>query len=80
VRVDVIDPIDVDDGMKAEYGPENFVKGVRGRHAKRLLEASITVTIEPELAKLFPDSAAVNKALQTYVDLMRSNPQLFSTI
>jgi len=46
--------------MRAEY---DFSKGVRGKYHKRLLkEGSNVVVLEPDVARAFPDSAAVNEA------------------
>jgi hypothetical protein len=54
--------------MRAEY-EFDFSKAERGRYAKRLkAEGSNLVLLEPDLAKTFPDSAAVNAALRTAVD------------
>ncbi|MCC6196672.1 MAG: hypothetical protein IT518_19635, partial [Burkholderiales bacterium] len=48
--------------MRAEY---DFSKGVRGKYAKRLgKEGSNVVVLDPDVAKAFPTSAAVNEALR----------------
>lgn len=48
--------------LRAEY---DFAKGVRGKYAKRLTnEGSNVVVLEPDVAKAFPTSAAVNEALR----------------
>jgi hypothetical protein len=48
--------------LRAEY---DFSKGVRGKYAKRLTnEGSNVVVLEPDVAKAFPTSAAVNEALR----------------
>jgi hypothetical protein len=50
------------DEMRPEY---DFAKGVRGKYRARLLkEGSNVVVLEPDVAKAFPDSAAVNEALR----------------
>lgn len=50
--------------MRAEYDFD-YSKAVRGKYYKRLLaEGSNVVVLEPDVAKAFPDSAAVNKALR----------------
>jgi len=50
------------DEMRAEY---DFSRGVRGKYRARLLkEGSNVVVLEPDVAKAFPDSAAVNEALR----------------
>jgi hypothetical protein len=48
--------------MRAEY---DFSKGVRGKYHKRLLkEDTNMVVLEPDIAKAFPNSDAVNDALR----------------
>jgi hypothetical protein len=57
--------------MRAEYDFE-YSKAVRGRYYKRLLaEGSNVVVLEPDVAKAFPDSAAVNKALRSVLKARR---------
>ncbi len=54
------------DTLKDEY-PEDLIRsGVRGKYAKRYREGTNIVVIDPDLHKLFPDSAAVNRALREY--------------
>ena len=43
--------------------------GVRGKYAKRFAEGTNLVRLEPDVAKAFPTSEAVNKALR---DLARN--------
>lgn len=53
-----------DDEMRPYY---DFSGGVRGKYAAEYAKGTNVVVIEPELAKLFPDSEAVNEALRTLV-------------
>lgn len=51
-----------------ESRPEyDFSGGVRGKHAARYAKGTNIVVLDPDVAKAFPDSAAVNEALR---DLM----------
>lgn len=52
--------------MLPEY---DFSKGVRGKYAKRYATGSNVVVLSPDVAKRFPDSDSVNKALRTLVRL-----------
>jgi hypothetical protein len=52
--------------MAEEY---DFSKGVRGKYYKRFQEGSNVVVIAADLAKIFPDSKAVNAALRSLVDI-----------
>jgi hypothetical protein len=48
----------------AEMLPEyNFRGGVRGKYARRFAAGSNFVVLSPKIAKAFPNSEAVNKAL-----------------
>ena len=42
----------------------DFSDSVRGKYAKRFAEGPDVVLLEPEVAKVFPTSEAVNKALR----------------
>lgn len=51
--------------MRAEYDFD-YSKAVRGKYHKRLLkEGSNVVVLDRNIAKSFPDSASVNKALRS---------------
>ena len=52
------------DEMRAEY---DFSKGVRGKYSAQYAAGTNVVVISPDLAKMFPDSDAVNEALRTLV-------------
>jgi hypothetical protein len=52
--------------MVPEY---DFSKGVRGKYARRYAAGSNVVVLSPDVAKKFPDSDSVNKALRTLVRL-----------
>ena len=52
--------------MRSEY---DFAKGTRGKYAARYAKGSNVVILDPELAKLFPDSKAVNQALRALADV-----------
>lgn len=52
------------DDLRPEYH-FNYSKAVRGKYYKRILrEGTNVVVLEPDVAKAFPDSAAVNNALR----------------
>ncbi len=48
--------------MREEY---DFSKGVRGKYAKRFATGSNIVVLDPDVARLFPDSKTVNDTLRT---------------
>jgi len=51
--------------MKDNY---DFSKGVRGKYAKRYAKGTNVVVLDPEIAKQFPTSEAVNKALRKVIE------------
>ncbi len=42
----------------------DFSKGIRGKYAKRYKEGTNVVLLDADVAKEFPDAAAVNEALR----------------
>ena len=59
-----------DSDMLAEH---DFTKGVRGKYAKRYAEGDNLVVLDPDVAQVFPDSAAVNLALRALADIIRQH-------
>ena len=53
-----------DDEMLPEY---DLTGGVRGKYAERYREGTNVVLLEPDLAKVFTSSEAVNDALRELV-------------
>jgi len=64
------------DDLRPEYNFD-YSKAVRGKYYKRLIEeGSNIIVLEPDVAKAFHDSAAVNEALRSLLDLTRSTQRL----
>ena len=64
------------DELRPEYDFD-YSKGVRGKYYKRLLEEGANVVVlEPDVAKAFSDSAAVNTALRSLLNLTSSTQRL----
>ena len=61
------------DEMRSDYSREDFGKLDRGKYAKRLEKGSNPVLIEPAIAKAFPSSTAVNRALGELLAVARRN-------
>jgi hypothetical protein len=53
-----------DDEMRPEY---DLRGGVRGKYYQRYKQGTNVVLLEPELARVFRDSATVNEALRRYL-------------
>lgn len=54
------------DEMRPYY---DFSGGVRGKYAAKYAQETNVVVLAPDVAEVFPDSAAVNEALRTLVRL-----------
>ena len=55
-----------DDEMLPEY---DFSGGVRGKYAKRFPRGMTLVALEPDVAKCFPDSGALNDFLRSVMKI-----------
>ncbi|KPK95815.1 hypothetical protein AMJ80_03485 [bacterium SM23_31] len=66
--------------IKEELRPEynfDYSKAVRGKYYKRLIEeGSNVVVLEADIAKAFHDSASVNEALRSLLEITRSTRRL----
>lgn len=51
--------------MLDEY---DFSQGVIGKYARQYAEGTNIVVLDPDVAKVFPDSAAVNQALRQIIE------------
>lgn len=58
---------DTDLEMREEY---DFSNGVRGKYAAQYAEGTNLVLLDPDVARVFPDSAAVNEALRALVKII----------
>jgi hypothetical protein len=61
---------EADDDMLPEY---DFSHGVRGKHHEAYEAGTNVVFLEPELAKVFKDSASVNRVLRLLLTLAKEN-------
>jgi hypothetical protein len=64
------------DDLRPEY-EFDYSKAVRGKYYRRLLaEGANVVVLDADIAEAFQDSAAVNAALRSLLDLTRSTQRL----
>ena len=64
------------DDLRPEYDFD-YSKAVRGKYYRRLLEeGSNVVILDQDIAKAFHDSASVNEALRSLLELTRSTKRL----
>ena len=57
------------DEMRAEYKRADFAALERGKFYKEVAKGTSVALIEPNLAKAFPTSEAVNEALRSFLAL-----------
>lgn len=57
------------DELRAEYKRSDLGKLERGKYYKRVMASSNIVVLDPEVAAVFPNSASVNKALHSLVEV-----------
>jgi hypothetical protein len=58
-----------EDALRPEYKRSDFGSLVRGKYAARLQASSNVVVLDPEVADLFPNAAAVNAALRRLAEI-----------
>lgn len=59
------------DELRSEYKRSDFGVLVRGKYIERLRTSSNVVVIDPEIANLFPNAAAVNAALRSLAEIAK---------
>jgi hypothetical protein len=62
--------------LRSEYSRSDFGVMVRGKYAKRLQQRSNIVVLDPRVAELFPNPAAVNSALLSLAQVAKRSAAL----
>ncbi len=63
---------EMDDELRPEYDLRELLKGgVRGKYVARYRAGANLVLLDPDVAKAFPDEAAVNEALRLVIQLTK---------
>ena len=57
------------DELRPEYKLSDFKKLERGKYYERVRESSNVVVLDPDVAAVFPNSDAVNKALHSLIEV-----------
>lgn len=57
------------DEMRPEY---DFSNAVQGRHHEAYTNGTNVVLLEPDVARVYRDSASVNKALRLLIEIARN--------
>ena len=64
------------DGLRREYAFD-YSKAVRGKYYRRLVkEGANVIVLEPDVAKAFRNSMAVNEALRSLLEVLESTRRL----
>ena len=50
----------------------DFSNGVRGKYAKRYATGGNLIILDPDVARVFPDSESVNRALRSIAGVTKS--------
>lgn len=58
--------------MLDEY---DFSGGIRGKYANRIQRESNVIVLEPDVAKVFPDSESVNEALRALLPVIQKQAE-----
>ena len=59
----------ISEELRAEYKRSDFKKLERGKYHQRVKASSNVVVLDDELAAVFPNSASVNEALHSLVEV-----------
>ena len=66
---------EMDDELRPEYDLSELLEGgVRGKYVARYRAGTNLVLLDPDVAKAFPDEAAVNEALRLVIQLTDDLP------
>jgi len=65
-----------DDELRAHYKRSDFPRLERGKFYKEAAKGTSVVLLDPDLAKAFPSSEAVNGALRGLLDLTRQTQRM----
>lgn len=64
----------MDNELRPEYDLRELLKGdVRGKYAARYRAGTNLVLLDPDVARAFPDEAAVNEALRLVIQLTETD-------
>jgi hypothetical protein len=64
------------DELRPEYSREMLGKGVRGKYLASYNKGTNLVLLNPEIAKAFSSSAAVNEALNSLLQITKQTTKL----
>lgn len=65
-----------DDELRSHYKRSDFPRLERGKFHREVAKGTSVVLLDPDLAKAFPSSEAVNSALRGLLDLTRQTQRM----
>jgi hypothetical protein len=60
------------DELRSEYKRSDLGRLIRGKYANRAARETNVIVLEPDIAKAFPNDAAVNSALRGLLNLAKT--------
>ena len=63
------DKQELPDELRQEYDFSQMGKSVRGKYTAEYQKENNLILLEPDVAKAFPDSESVNKALRLLIEI-----------
>lgn len=64
------------DDLRPEYKLEDFPQIKHGKYYKQVITSSNVVVLDPDVAAVFPNSEAVNKALHHLIELAKKSAHI----
>ena len=64
------------DELRPEYKREDLGQGIRGKYFESYQKGTNLILLNPDVAKVFPTEAAVNKALKSLIDVAQKSTGL----
>ena len=64
------------DELRPEYNRDDLGHGIRGKHYEDYQSGTNLVLLSPDVAAIFPDEDAVNKALRDLIKLAQKSVSL----
>lgn len=64
------------DELRPEYNRDDLGRGIRGKHYDDYKSGTNLVLLSPDVATMFPDEDAVNKALRDLIKLAKKSVSL----
>ena len=61
------------DDLRPEYDLRTLKGAVRGKYYQRAMAGTNLVLLEPDIARIFPDSDSVNRALRLLCDVAKKS-------